>query len=318
MKKVLLVGGSGLIGSHLAHVLGTSGFDVTSIDKREPLKTWPDSEPSITRINENVLTDLEALKIIDFAKPDTVVFLAATVHDAQASFASPALTMEPIGALINVFHAAQRAGATKFLYVSGTKNTAETNPSPLSTLHNLSEEFLRDSQSDSMEVICLKPTNVYAPGTSTKRNSLLNSMLTSAKEGVELAVNLQARGDYVYVNDVALAITGAIIRERISIFTVHQKRGLKMYYLSSGQPTISVQQLISSFQKVADELGYPRLKHKDNDRCTSLTNMTDMKYEESDMTTLMAIAGKDATEPLSINTGLSKLIGYEIVSAYKL
>lgn len=82
MKRILLTGSSGQIGTNLTFKLREMGFDVFGIDKR--LNTWTDEIPTLLQdLSSTFRSHKDGIGNVDYGKVDLVVHLAANakVHE---------------------------------------------------------------------------------------------------------------------------------------------------------------------------------------------------------------------------------------------
>jgi nucleoside-diphosphate-sugar epimerase len=289
--KIMLIGGSGLIGSYLAPALQEKGHQPTVIDRRQMLV---DMGYDGKHIEQNLYTNQDAEFLFDKVKPDVVVFMAATVPDAEASITSPALTMEAFPAMVSAFFAAERHGCQRFVYISGVESSSDR-ASPLAVLHSSSEHFLQQMLT-TLDVVILRPTSIYAPGTLGKRSSFLNDLLGGHPR---LKVKPNRRHDFVHVSDVVDATIGAIIMDEPHTHA-------QIYYISSGHPTMSARSIVELFNGVARDLDFQTVGYD----IDSPEDFGDLSYEESDTQHLTLFNGSDE-RPLDLETGFHKLISYQ-------
>lgn len=293
--KVLLVGGNGLIGSGLRTVLEERGHEVVIADKRESHLGHP--------ATENIYTFEDADQYL--TKVDTVVFLAARVHDSAAAKMSPNLTFQTLQPMINTYYAAKANGVKRFIYLGGVLPYEPSNP--LFMLHHMAQEFLEPKSNEAMETIVLKPTTVYAPGTMDVRKNLINDLLWSSMTGIPVEVTYR-EVDFVYGSDVVRAITGVVeqgAKDLERMHRYHHHNGRAVFYISSGQPAIDEARVAAAFNKVAQELGHPNATV--NVRAQYGVHLG---YEESDMAALTLLTGVEE-DTTTLEQGIRKLITLE-------
>ncbi len=111
MKKVLIAGGAGYIGSRLVPALLERGHDVTVVD----LLWFGNHLPSETKV---IQKDIFHLKPEEVENYDVVIFLAGLSNDPMAEF-SPALNFISNGACpAYLAYISKKAGVKKFIYGS--------------------------------------------------------------------------------------------------------------------------------------------------------------------------------------------------------
>lgn len=310
--KVLLIGGSGLIGSYLAPHLMEQGHEVVIVDPRAPLI---DLGVKVKRLDWNITSDQTAHDALDFAKPDVIVFMASAVPDWVSSVTNPSKTMKTFQAMTSAYYAAQSVGVKRFIYLSSVPETSKHEP--LSILNELVERFLdlaSSSTETAMDVMILKATNVYAPGTVDKRYNFLNTLLKASASGDRLKISSADRSDFVYVGDAVKAITGAVEQGSAAVHANIRSLFARLFYISSGHPTMNFVEIIETYNRAAKALGYNLARY---DIVTKhwTSSRLDMAYEESDTAALMLLTGI-TEEPLELEQGCHKLIEMERVLRY--
>jgi nucleoside-diphosphate-sugar epimerase len=315
--KIMIIGGNGFIGSHLATHLIEQGHEVVVVDRRDALVRQPrkprEYQSRFLHIDRNIYTDQDAQEIFEAVNADSVIFCASTVPDEIQAAASPSLTMQTLTVLTSSFYAAKAAGVKRFVYLSSVPTSLLFLHKPRALLHHLAEEFLYNEATESgMDVMVLKLTDVYAPGTTNVRHNFLNVLLSTALLGTPLVVNPQDRADFVYIGDAVLAITGAVEQGSKEIHlsptaAASHKGQPAVYYVSSGQPTMNLVEVIAAFNTVANALQFPTVRYVQQ---TTHDMPTDMAYEESDSAALILLTGH-GEDPLSLEQGLNKMIAME-------
>ena len=114
MKKVIVTGGLGQIGSHVAEMLLERGDKVTVIDnlatgRREHLEDHPNLKIVIDTISDKGLVD----SLTDELKPDAIVHTAASYKDPDDWY-NDTLTNCVGGS--NIVDAAKKHGVKRFIY----------------------------------------------------------------------------------------------------------------------------------------------------------------------------------------------------------
>jgi UDP-glucose 4-epimerase len=222
LPKVLVTGGAGFIGSHVADLFLTKGFDVTVVDDLSSGKR--DNLPAGARFHEISVTSSELAQLVGEERFDVIAHLAGQI-DVRKSVADPVAdaTTNVLGTL-NLMEALRRSGANSRVVFTSTggvlygdfttppnKETYAKDPESPYAIAKLTTEYYlayygRVHNKDSVAV---RFGNVYGPRQDPHGEAgvvaifcgriLKNRPLTVFGDG------LQTR-DYVYVGDVAHAV----------------------------------------------------------------------------------------------------------------
>lgn len=242
MKKVLVTGADGFIGSHLTESLLEKGYDVKAFTMYNSFNTWgwldtfPPEKLKEIEIFSGDIRDpngmKEALKDID------IVFHLAALIAIPFSYHSPDSYVDTnIKGTLNVLQAARTLGTERVLITSTSEvyGTAQYVPiderhplqgqSPYSATKigadRLAESFYR---SFDLPVSIVRPFNTYGPRQSARAViPTIISQLLSGKEQINLGLLTPTR-DFNYVKDtaagfIAIAESNQTIGEEINIAT---------------------------------------------------------------------------------------------------
>ena len=218
MKKFLIIGGAGFIGSHLSKALVEKNFSVTIFDD---LNTGKIS--NIEHIKEKInfikgdIRDIETLRKISRDK-DGIFHLAARAS-VQESFEKPEEYYDVnVKGTENVFKVAHENGI-KVVYSSSSsiygnpenlpiKESDPKNPiNPYAETKLEKEKLAIKFASQGLKVIGLRYLNVFGEGQSKEYAGVITLFLDRIKEKLPPKINgdgLQSR-DFVYVEDVVSA-----------------------------------------------------------------------------------------------------------------
>ena len=226
MKRALLVGGGGFIGSALARRLAALGITVTVLDKAPIVH----SEPGVSVVSGDVV-DAEILAR-ELKGVDVVVHLA---HSAVRLTVDAALSddvLQNIIPSIQLFEAALRSQAKRVVFVStggavygeaGPGSITElfpANPISLYGMTKLTIEnygMLLHRQRD-LPFVIVRPSNAYGPGQRPFTGqgfvaTAAASILTAKK--IELFGSGDCARDYIFITDLLEGIVAAMIHGRI-------------------------------------------------------------------------------------------------------
>lgn len=245
MKKVLVTGADGFIGSHLTESLLKKGYEVKAFTMYNSFNTWgwldtlPKDELDQIEIFSGDVRDpngvREALKGMDG------VFHLAALIAIPFSYHSPDSYVDTnIKGTLNVLQAARELGTERIMITSTSEvyGTAQYVPidekhpfqgqSPYSATKigadRLAESFYR---SFNLPVSIVRPFNTYGPRQSARAViPTIISQLLLGKEEIKLG-SLTPTRDFNYVKDtvegfIAIAESDQAIGEEINIATQHE------------------------------------------------------------------------------------------------
>jgi UDP-glucose 4-epimerase len=222
--KVLLTGGAGFIGSHVAETYLEAGHDVVILDNLSSGSF--ENVPRGARFYPMDISSPELEKIFALEKPDLVNHHAAQIS-VSVSARDPLLDARSncLG-LLNVLECAVKNGTGRFLFISsggaiyGEADhlpTPEDTPalplSPYAIHKQLGESYLRFyAHEHGLEYAVLRYANVYGPRQNAEGEAgvvaLFTTRLLAGSTPVIYAYPEEPEGmgrDYVYAKDVARA-----------------------------------------------------------------------------------------------------------------
>ena len=250
MKKVIITGGLGQIGSHVAEMLLERGDKVTVIDnlatgRREHLQDHPNLKIVIDTISDKNLVD----RLTDELKPDAIVHTAASYKDPDDWY-NDTLTNCVGGA--NIVDAAKRNSVKRFIYFqTALCYGLKPDQSPIKLKHprrpgsssysitKTSNEFYLELSG--LDFVTFRLANVIGPRNVAGPLPIFYQRL---KDGKKCFVT-EARRDFVFVKDLAKATLQAI-----------DGVGKGAYHFSSGKD-VAIQELYNEVVEAMDVPGRP-------------------------------------------------------------
>jgi UDP-glucose 4-epimerase len=261
ISKILVTGGAGFIGSHLAARLLSEGYSVIVFDnlvsgKLENLKQVTGLAGFEFKQGDirDRLAVAEAL-----CGADAVIHLAALI-DVEKSVLDPAPTHEVNATgTLNVLQEAVRQGVKRFVLASSAAVYGDTEKLPIkedTPLKPLSpyaaskisaEAYCQAfAKSYALNTIILRPFNVYGPRSANSPYSGVITKLLKAAASND-TFTIQGDGeqtrDFIHVNDVTQAITLAL---------ENQKTTAETFNVCTGKP-VSINQLVQATEKATEK-----------------------------------------------------------------
>lgn len=222
MPKVLITGGAGFIGSHIADLLLAEGWQVAIVDDLSSGKR--ENVPAGAAFHQMDVRDPELDRLVAAERPDAVVHEAAQMSVVR-SVADPAFDASVnIHGLLNLLGAAVKHGVRKVVFAStggalygepdpSSLPCPETTPvlplSPYGITKMASEHYLRFFEmAHGLPYVALRYGNVYGPRQDPHGEAGVVAIFCRAmREGrpVKLFGAGRPTRDYVHVADVARA-----------------------------------------------------------------------------------------------------------------
>lgn len=221
--KVLITGGSGFIGSHLARKLILDGHSLTVIDDQSSGKGTRKS--SVTFFDINV-SDERCDAIFEAEKFDVVVHLAFKGYDKETFESKREWTHENVMGLNNILNLSEKYNVKKVVLLSSYKvygNKGEKaytehdilEPADLEGKSYLTRELIAQNYKNlGLNTVILRAGAVYGPG----------------QYGTDMAYvksETKALGDLIYVEDLVSAVSSAISGNCDSILNIASGEGEK-------------------------------------------------------------------------------------------
>ena len=245
--RITITGGLGFLGRALGAQLDAEGCHVRLMDIGDQGPQGVDYRRGSVFSAEDCLSACQGA--------DTVVHCAA-IHEARQVSRDPlaAIAINVTGT-INLFDAAIRAGARRFIFMSSAKVYGD--PSILPSVEHVAlapkeayalsklagEHHLRVSQANSgIEVVIVRPFSVYGPGQNLGSGyvgMVLESFLKERR--IELPGHADFKRDFVHIDDVTRLSTTAVLDESLS--------GVTIVNAGSGE-IVSLAQLVSCASEI--------------------------------------------------------------------
>jgi UDP-glucose 4-epimerase len=256
LRKILVTGGAGFVGSHLVPCLLESGYSVTVLDnlshgKMENLNEVLD-HPQFTFQRADILD--KTIPTLFFAGIDSIIHLAALI-DISASVSDPIRNHEVnVNGTFKMLQAAVKHKVRKFVFASSTAVYGEVKNLPIQegiAIHPISPYAASKVAGEAycsafsncygLETVALRFFNIYGQ---RSENSPYSGVITKflkkiiADEVLTVDGDGEQTRDFIYVNDIVKAIILAL-----------EKEGLKgeVFNVCTGMPT-SVNQLVDTLK----------------------------------------------------------------------
>jgi UDP-glucose 4-epimerase len=232
-RSVLVTGGAGFIGSHVAEAYSAEGWDVTVVDDLSTGKV--DNIPAGVEFLELDVRDEKLHELFRSRNGFDLVNHHAAQIDVRVSVAQPRLDADVnIGGLLNLLEAAKQWGAKRVVFVSsggvvyGNANerpipeTATKQPeSPYGVSKLVGEYYLRCYRIlHGLDYVALRYSNVFGPRQDPHGEAgvvaIFSNRIIAGKPITIFGSGEQTR-DYVYVGDVVAAnmtVSNALLSEK--------------------------------------------------------------------------------------------------------
>ena len=232
-KRILVTGGAGFIGSHVAEALIRSGARVTIIDDLDDFYSPDRKKANLAEIQQAGEYEFVALDIrdrgslravVEAAKPEAIVHLAARAG-VRPSLLDPVLYEQVnIAGTLNLLELAREFGVRKFVFGSSSSVYGVADQVPFSESNvalkpispyaasKLAGEMLCFTYSHlySLPVVCLRFFTVYGP---RQRPDLAIHKFTGLMEAgkpIPMFGDGTAGRDYTFVADIVAGLMAAL------------------------------------------------------------------------------------------------------------
>ncbi len=265
LSPVMVVGGSGFLGSHLCRVLAEEGLDVICFDIQSPELPLlqPERDTGSVGFVQGDILDSEALAdgVKEYNVAGIIHVVAAGNEAAAREDPHPAITLNVQGTL-NILDAARKNKVGKFVYISTAGVYGlRSDQTPIKEdeaitwrgtiyhpSHYMGEILVEMYQRVyGMSCVILRPLSIYGPALSSDKDRHLRSKslflggwILKALKGETVEIRAcDTQTDLTYIRDIAHAVSQA-----------YTAQGLKrlVYNISSGS-LVSYKEIALTIQK---------------------------------------------------------------------
>lgn len=281
--KVLITGGAGFIGSHLADEFANMGYRVTIIDNLSTGKK-DNINPSIYHWNED-LNSISVEDLTQILKDVKYVFHLAAKTSVEESIKNPTLYLKHnLLGMETLLMACHKANVEKFIFSSSssiygdvdslpTKEEIKPNPKSPYALSKLMGELLCKMFSEvyNLNTVSLRYFNVYGERMNEEGSyKLVIPIFTKLlKEGKPLTITNdgEQRRDFVYVKDIVRANILAATLETTEVGGVYNVGNGINYSMNEladmlggekvyGEKRIEPLATLASIEKITKDIGW--------------------------------------------------------------
>lgn len=245
--RVIVVGGSGFIGSHIARLLIENDHNALIVDE-DSFGACAQIEKNVQQINSNNRTknSLEGTNIcladakevqdmINIYKPTAIINAYTSTHDERTAELLPGMVIKEVIVQANLLNAIQHYEKMSFVYISsddvyGSKYNGDPAVEYDSALQpetcygvfkKTAESMLMQTamKKYGLSATVLRTASVYGPG-GLPQDSVVNAFLESVARNQSIIVHGDGSTvrDFVFVKDVAEMAVIAVLRRVNGIF----------------------------------------------------------------------------------------------------
>lgn len=235
MKKILITGGAGFIGSHISDAFLQKGYKVIIADKA--------LTENIKNISQNItfynidLNNAQSIKdLIKKEKPQIISHHASELVGVKESITNPQKAFRDIILAANLFEAAKNTTVKQIIFSSSANVYDKKSPVPINELAPINPISPYGVAKLAIEKYCLcleqiwkmkftifRYFNVYGPRQKlTKDAGIIPLLINKALEGEDVVIygTGQQSRDFTYVKDIAYANVLASEKNISGIFNV--------------------------------------------------------------------------------------------------
>lgn len=225
-KKVLITGGGGFIGSHVAQLLSGAQNISLIVTVRPSVSPWrlEPTQESIDIVEIDVCQQNEVDALIQSTKPDIIFHVAAALDRTQSLDVLDTVVQTNVGMTKQLLEAAKKYEVEKFVYI-GTieeyglgetpfRETAHEQPlSPYSLSKVISSQYtLLYHHLSTMNTCVIRPAATYGP--KQGQNMLIPVFIKACLDKQDFSMNPGEQiKNYIYVEDLVDGIARAGISQ---------------------------------------------------------------------------------------------------------
>lgn len=232
-KSVLLTGGAGFIGSHVAEALLHRGVELTVVDNLDPFYSPAWKKANLREIrragnyrfaHQDIRSSHKMREIIARARPEAIIHLAARAG-VRPSIRYPLLYERVnVGGTLNLLELSRQLGVARFIFGSSSSVYGATSQTPFSEDQHelrpispygatkLAGEMLGYTYAHlyDLPVICLRFFTVYGPRQRPDLAIHKFTALIEAGKPIPVFGDGSAGRDYTYVDDIVAGVMAAL------------------------------------------------------------------------------------------------------------
>jgi UDP-glucuronate 4-epimerase len=233
IKKILLTGGAGFIGSHVAEALMLRGAQLTIVDALDDFYSPDWKRANLEEVRRRGAFQFEQADICDFdrmraifaaSEPDAVIHLAARAG-VRPSIEQPRLYERVnVAGTLNLLDLCREFRVPRFVFGSSSSVYGADSPVPFSeeqvTLRPISPyaatklagELLAYTYAHvwGLQIVCLRFFTVYGPRQRPDLAIHRFTALMEAGEALPIFGNGSSARDYTYVDDIVAGVLAAL------------------------------------------------------------------------------------------------------------